>query len=62
MSTDKAVIFLRLHPKVKAAVEKKAQAKHMSVNLFLEELLVQQLDVKLEEQLRIMTRAAGRVA
>lgn len=62
MSKDKAVIFIRTHPDVKDAVEAEAKRKQMSTNLWLEELLCRELDLNLEHQMKVMTRAAGQVA
>ena len=62
MSNNKAVIFMRTHPEVKDAVEAEAKRQQMSTNLWLEELLCRELDLNLEHQLKVMTRAAGQVA
>ena len=53
---------MRTHPDVKDAVEAEAKRQQMSTNLWLEELLCRELDLNLEHQLKVMTRAAGQVA
>ena len=53
---------MRTHPAVKDAVEAEAKRQQMSTNLWLEELLCRELDLNLEHQLKVMTRAAGHVA
>ena len=62
MSNNKAVLFMRTHPAVKDAVEAEAKRQQKSTNLWLEELLCRELDLNLEHQLTVMTRAAGQVA
>jgi len=62
MSNSKAVLFMRTHPAVKDAVEAEAKRQQMSTNLWLEELLCRELNLNLEHQLKVMTRAAGHVA
>ena len=62
MSNNKAVLFMRTHPAVKDAVEAEAKRQQMSTNLWLEELLCRELNLNLEHQLKVMTRAAGQVA
>ena len=53
---------MRTHPAVKDAVEAEAKRQQKSTNLWLEELLCRELDLNLEHQLTVMTRAAGHVA
>jgi len=62
MSSNKAVLFMRTHPAAKDAVEAEAKRQQMSTNLWLEELLCRELNLNLEHQLKVMTRAAGHVA
>lgn len=46
MTTDKPPLFIRVHPEVKAAVEKAAAEDQRSVAVFVERLLVDWLREK----------------
>lgn len=56
------VIYLRLNPSIKEAVNTKALDEGKSVNLYLQDLICKELGLEVEQELKLVRRAAGQVA
>ena len=56
------MIYLRLNPRIKEAVNLKALDEGKSVNLYLQDLICKELDIEVEQELKLVRRAAGQVA
>lgn len=56
------VIYLRLNPRIKEAVNLKALDEKKSVNLWLQDLICKELEIEVEQELQLVRRADGQVA
>ena len=56
------VIYLRLNPSIKEAVNLKAIDEGKSVNLWLQDLICKELEIEIEQKLKLVRNAAGQVA
>ena len=56
------VIYLRRNPRIKEAVNLKAFDEGKSVNLWLQDLICKELEIEVEQELKLVRRAAGQVA
>ncbi len=56
------VIYLRLNPRIKEAVNVKALDEGKSVNLWLQDLICKELGLEVEQKLKLVRNAAGQVA
>ena len=52
------VIYLRLNPRIKEAVNLKALDEKKSVNLWLQDLICKELEIEVEQELQLVRRAA----
>jgi len=56
------VIYLRLNSSIKEAVNVKAIDEGKSVNLWLQDLICKELEIEIEQKLKLVRNAAGQVA